>query len=492
MSDYAVNSFSRLFFRRNECEPFSFANCVTMDSVDVQLGETTKLYCPSSKKMDEFVVVETLQGSEETITTTISSIFSSDDFDVLEQLFYEKCSFDLLCVFGECNIPSELSQFSKIIAFKGARITSYSLTPLVAGGPDERDVVRQSASLNIESMYSFIKPNISATILQTDNRGPALDVTSICSTNDCVGSTECKSSFNNNTYITLHCHSDADCSQSDMMIRISNDSGVIWDDITLCCSNSSANSYIEYISPYVYIIIDDQLFIHLYSDLKNGICEPLVWENIDGSVLATFANQNGLVISTDNFTIYSVSESGVLTDLFAPSANNFSAIGGNGDVIIYGNAIGELYKNSTFTPINSPFTNTEISSILVETEEKFIVASCGDGVYRTCDGGVTWVKTSLPSRTSILVRADSIVYYAIANTATGSLIYVTVDGGFQWSELGDNPYLSNQINGVHLLAAASCQSNELIAVGVNETSNSCSYQPECNYDVEGVVVIGKV
>jgi len=85
------------------------------------------------------------------------------------------------------------------------------------------------------------------------------------------------------------------------------------------------------------------------------------------------------------------------------------------------------------TPSNIP-TNTSISSVHIISPTNAYLAS-GNGLFKTTDGGVTWLSNFLPSTNFASVQ--------FVNTDTGytvaSRIYKTTDGGSNWNIMPDIP-----------------------------------------------------
>ena len=496
-STLAQTGFSRIFIRRNSCTTFSYSHCIKFGGFDISFGEVVPIYCPSPNTLDEFIEIATITGTESRGTANLGSYLSIDEYTLLEQLFHAQCSFDLIVAFGECSIPTDLTTFRKIIVFQDARLTSYSLSSLTATSPDERAVVEETAAISIGSTYSYIKPNANHTILTTELRGPAVTVTAVCSNSVCDQNGICTTALTSSTYFSLHCQQDIDECSTSMLLRYSTNSGVTWNNVTLEGVISSTNAHIETDGTNLFIVVDDQFYIYKISQLSGvtSINEPFCWVDLDGEiVLTTHYNGEHFYFSTLNFTIYQVDANCNYTDISPPLGNNITAIDGIDGELIIGTTGGEIltYDGFNWTTQTTP-TTSAITSFIYNSTTNFLVATCTDGVYKTCDG-TTFTSSTISTNVQGIYAVDDIVSYAIVNTATGSQIFVSIDGGFTWCSLSDDPYISDELTGIQILDFVSCASDPttFVAVGYQGDKIVCNTNPDCSYLLPGVEIIGRV
>jgi len=189
----------------------------------------------------------------------------------------------------------------------------------------------------------------------------------------------------------------------------------------------------------------------------------------DGAKLAAVAEDvAGVYASTDSGVNWTLQTNGLLPmlgyDYIASSADGSKLVAAAG-----GSTNGPIFT-STNSGVNwAEATNAPLArwySVASSADGNVLMACAyfGGNVYLSTDGGVTWVKTSLPTNNwnSVAESADGTRMVALANSGLSNFgtgrggIYTSADSGASW--------VSNNVpSGAWTCAAMSADGNEIIA-----------------------------
>ena len=164
-----------------------------------------------------------------------------------------------------------------------------------------------------------------------------------------------------------------------------------------------------------------------------------------------------------------------------------------GSKLFAGSSTGFLYSSidsgSTWTKISAPYTssyNNQFMKLFADGSRLF--ASTGNGFYYTDNDGITW--TQVPLGTAVVTGIAKVGYKIFITTNTSGL-YVSINGGVNFTQYVDNFVIANgDLTNIYTDSKGSIYITEYTYVGFhylysNDTGASwqMSFIPEVAYDV---------
>ena len=129
---------------------------------------------------------------------------------------------------------------------------------------------------------------------------------------------------------------------------------------------------------------------------------------------------------------------------------NFSLI-----LIVVITALSEL--QAQWVQTNGPYNGGPICSIGV-TDSSVYAGTVGYGVFRSSDGGVTWISCTSTAGTKYALSLAGSGRYIYAGSGTGEGISISTDGGVTWNVsmngLPPNPWISGKTGVIDRIAAS--------------------------------------
>ncbi len=179
--------------------------------------------------------------------------------------------------------------------------------------------------------------------------------------------------------------------------------------------------------------------------------------NASGTLMMTVDSVNGYIyVSTDSGANWSnpYQFTDGFTSLFCSSLSmdRIYAVtypsGGSGTIYVSTN------MGATWTSLGNNPSTSILNDMACDWSGQNVVISVGsDGVYRSTNGGVSWVQTTAPLGGNMRFIASNNTgnRILVSNDATPYGVYVSLDAGATWSMLstpGTDPLLNNIIQGV--------------------------------------------
>lgn len=451
----AQTSDSRIFIAPNRAScgaAYTYHSCMRMEGVDKSFGDITSVYCPHPTRTGEFVEIAQIQGADGRWTTSLVGRLPLNYQSIIAQLANKKCAFDLQVHFGKCFDPTNFNTFDMSYVFENVRISSYSLGTLGALGPDERATIDETVAISAETAYQLFQvyPNATGANVTPNGPVPTMSYGNYVSCTDCLDSC--------GRFYGLQLPATTLASQ-DVYIVWTDDGGLTWNTTTLPCSsaqltNPIASYVIQSDGTNLYITLNESggtghLYIVPISEVEDGTITSSIFSILDNTntIYATFlyqtdfwtAGANGIVNLVDKASqSYTVIEDGTTftNDWFAIHGidSDNLIVGGEGGVLAVRRNGGSL-QAVTFA-VNSVTVTDDITSVWMKSEDEWLVGTEAGNLYCTTDSGSTWTLTQTFSGCvrDIDFPRNSTGYIVIKSPAQ---IWRTYDGGGTWVKVTD-------------------------------------------------------
>lgn len=455
---------------------YKYHACMKVDGVDKSLGDVTSIFCPKPDAYDEFIEIGTIKGADSRATSTLTGYLPIDSRGILEEIFNQRCGFDLQIHYGQCNRPDDFNQFLSAMILKDVKLTSYAISALTARTPDERAAVDETAAISIGDfyrIYSTTEAKLQPTQLTGNVNAFGIDIASVKSCGDNCNERDdgCE------VWIGGHV-----ATNKSLSFIITEDGGSTWRTTsmrtTLLHTAPEHLALLHISDGYVYVLVSQNFTSYVLrasiTSILNGFADTTL---IYTSPVSTYFHQ---MTSSDNYvwiagvqqpsTVYVIAISkdtliatpytkvdteGYMRAIYAYSDDSILTMGDNSNGY-YTTIRGGLTKITT-----KPIANVSISAVKMFSQGKWVVGGA-DGIYYTNNYGVTWTKVLTTSGIMKFSFYDDIVGYAVTQAGT----YRTLDSGNSWLQIG-----STVTNHVYQVTVCPSNPNEyLAAVGLIGTS----------------------
>lgn len=420
------NTYGRVFVATKPIDGFKYYNSMMVGAIDKAMPTIEAVYTFNSRgrvsKIAEIV------DSPREVTTTLSGILPLKSRSNLEKLFNRKV-INIQVHFGTCANPSDFNNFESLIVLTDVDLTSYALTDVSAINPTKA-VVQESANIVANGYYRILNLSYINSLTQSTIFGL-----------DYINSPSCKEiNDNGEGWITIY-------QSTNVKFKYTFDNGLTWqiNSTDLTAHQTTANkAAMKSVKDKVFWAIVNSSTLKLYVvSLDNIISNSTVVE----SEILSKSNANIRDMSATSKYLWCCGESNGLSLLTKTDlSNNSTEVIDDGDfhiapataldvyddnfiVIVYGDSpTYVVYQdNDVYVGGISFGDGAKLTDIKVLTKSHWVVS--GDkGIYVTYDGGNTWKKSFVLTSDTKLNFYDEITGYAMS----GNNIYRTVDGGVSW------------------------------------------------------------
>ena len=468
---------SRLFI--NESGPgcgngYSYLSCYKLEGLEKTLGDIESIYCPSNSSYDEFDEVGSVKGADSRWTSTISGTISMNQQSALERLVRAGCPFNLQVHSGRCTRPDSFQQFESSLILEDVRLTSYSLSELVAASPDERAVVTESAALSAGNIYRVFSPEFSEV-------GAGVVDGSVVSVEFCGGvncASDCDTLQNDGCDLLLGYQVDT---VNDASFVYSNDGGVSWVATTnatltgpdvsdmrnfdMACTGVDAYvTFYDGTTSFIYRVTESQIFDDTFNFVEIASSTTVIYRALDfGEQYVWIAGETQTGGSLIGYIDLSTNEVTIIDEGGIDPGNGYNAVNAlNDDIVLVGGESGFLAYSTSFGAFQEAAgaapNNNAVTSVKALTSNDWII-SANSVVYCTSNRGNDFTQVLNTNNSGVLDFYDEIVGYY----ANDDGIWRTVDSGNTWAQISNESGLTTTRD----IAVCELDANRIMVSGGN-------------------------
>lgn len=465
--NFARNDLSRAFIFDNgifKCQTAArFANCVSVDALSQDVGDITKIECPSPTVYGAFEEVGVIRGENGRMTTTLTGRMNRDEISSFYQLAKRGCAFDLHLHWGLCQKPDAFNQFDMIQVFENVYVTNYGTDPLSIMQSGDRAVVQETVDISIGNYYQIINPKYTerASTLTTDGA----IVTMLVADSPSCGSVCAVDSNGYNKLVAL---------TVDGVSYYSNDAGLTWVRVVV---DATPSIFLDLVAwKDLLVAIDDNGSIWTIDAADYFAGTATVWTETTtvftpDALAADTIQAYGIAVGTggniwkwtDNNVTPSIVDAGVATTqnlLDVDATDEISVAVGNAGAVVY-SFDGDLWFTAT-VPVAANLT-----AVVVKNKTNWLVGSVAGLLYCTENGGVSWSQVRFTGQGTVAVNDLQAATSHVLFMAHGTRLLRSVDGGSSWIVEPNSNFSFPTNTGVNSIGVSTGEPNFVVTGGVN-------------------------
>lgn len=428
--------------------PYTFYNCMKVDSVDKSLGDITSIYCPDPNAYDEFIEVASIKGADSRWTSTLTGRLEIDRKSALEQLLEQGCAFNMQVHYGRCTQPDSFSEFESAIIFEDVRLTSYGLSTLTATSPDERAAIDETAAISIGNIYRVFTPTISEITNGLNIGSNSIFGVGNADARSC--GTDCDTRSNGCSIWFVAAYNTA----GTVIFYYTTDGGVTWTQVASNITQQHdggeflARMLIAGSTTYVSIYDGGTTYVYSIpnSSIVSGTVTPTLIQTLPNYSITDMAESDSYIwlvggSSTNNeYIAYIEKSTGEFVTLndgtLFTGTNFFYSVDALDDDNVLIAGFGGTYAYSNSFGIFQTGDNAAVSNIVISNKAKMFtknnwLIAAGQTLYCTKNAGATWSAVRGYTGTLSMGFYDNIVGYMQDNTG----IYRTINSGSSWNQI---------------------------------------------------------
>lgn len=457
--------------------------------VEKNYGDVERIEVPSQTKRGEFDVVGEIQSGEENATLDISIRYAIAPSRILK-VANKRCIADFQIHIGNCTDPRDFSngwKTGKILAFEGARLTSYSTEELGALESGDESPINEDVSISANDFYE-IGPLSYAERAKTEVAQEII-VINVCDSPNCEDCDEPSDGCQKVFAVSAPAGSSPGVLpevivSTDGMQTVYQESTIT----TLAIGEDPDDA--ACVGDYYVVVSQDSLSLHyaLISDLTDN---TETWAEISSGFVAThgpraissfspfdtwIGGAGGYIYFTEDPTSgVDVQDSGVATvqdinDIYAFSSDVVVAVG-NSNAVAY-----TINGGETWAAVTGPAVGVNLNAVAVRDTSEWWVGTATGKLYVTKDSGQTWTEKTFSGSGAGAVAdidwASGMVGYMLHATATpAGRIFRTIDGGRSWQIQPDTSSSMPAADRYNSLALCKREVNTVYAAGLAENAS---------------------
>jgi len=508
-STYIQRSNGRIFInkkRGNSYTPYTYHTSMKIGTVDKNYGETTPIYAPKDDRLDEFVEVASIRGTESRWGSSFTGRIPTKYKSILRELSDNRCAFDAQIHYGLCTNPASFHNYESILILENALISQYTTTELTALTPDERGVLEETINITAENVYPVYQTELYENADEVTSLGAIVALTkgNYATCEDCL--IPCAS------YFGIRIPQNCNLAGNNLTIIYTLDNGETWEETVLNCNASVCDNDIETYNiesdgTYLYLTFNEgsstngHLYIVPISEVIEGTITSYIYnELLDSLTIYDTAltekslwivGTNGIIYKLDRALMtYSLQSNTTLFtntwyDVSAYDDNNILVAGATGRLLVRTN--GSSFRLITLTIDGDPVTDN-LYNVLMKSKTEWLVATSTGELYCTMNSGKSWklIYDFNSCITNIVFSSNNVGYLATKQPAR---VYRTIDGGFSWQELPDSYDII--LDTAAFLGVDSCEPNSFYAYGIESATipDPCE-NTSFSEDQVGIIVTG--
>ena len=478
---------SRVFVIEGRARPDhapSYQSCLRMTGLAQGLGDVDSILCPDPYQYGAFVEIGQIRGAKERVTTSLEGRLAMDIISTLRRLGRIGCAADVQLHMGACQNPSNFNQFEKAIILEEALLTSYGTDDL--GALEDNNPVNENADISAADAYEVV-PLSFAQVAGSVVTNEVYDGV-ICEGVSC-GECDTPDTGCQHIYAVTKAAGGSPSTPADIVYSI--DGGVTWYAFDLSLGVGVDPSAVDCLNGYVVVTRPATSPSFQYAPISDfkGIVAPTWTVSTTGIVTAggptdiftiggkafLCGNAGYIYEMTDPTIGATVLDAGVVTtddllEIHAYSEDVAVAVGNNGAVVYTTNGV--TWQAAT-RPVG---VGVNLNTVWVKNEKEWFVGSSAGNLYYTLNSGVTWTVKPFPgsgsgSVTSISFATSSVGFLAHRTSATKGRLYRTFDGGYTWVSTPEKSGSFPAMDYMNTIATCSYDANLVVGFGLADDAS---------------------
>lgn len=445
-------------------------------------GDVTAVRISSNDQYGDFDLIDTIRGAQGLPELPLQFRYEQDISDML-RLFRKRCPLDVQVHMGECRDPRDFNGgWHKILVLDGGHITNWSTNEIGAFEPGEDAAINEDIPLTGLDLYEIVRI-IPAELGETEIVQEVIDV-ALCDARQCgecgLPSDGCQVVF----ALTLSAGGSPGLPAE---LIFTEDGGSILGQTNVSTLAAAEDpDAMACVGTNLVIVSTASCSLH-HAPIADILDGTEVWVEVSTGFVCAAGAPNDIFsvgtrhtwivgdgghiyFSTDVTASVTVQDAGIATveDLNAIHGIddlNLVAVGNNNAVVVTTNG------GETWTSITGPNVGVVLNTIWMRSELEWLIGDAGGQLWYTRDGGVSWTEKAFPGSGAGVVRdlvfATPTVGYLAHDTAVPlGRILRTIDGGFSWYVLPEDPFSFPANDRVNALAACGDDVNVVFGGGL--------------------------
>lgn len=449
--------FSRVFLIEDRAGPAndpSYMGLTRAMGFSWPQGDVTPVRVPDESEYGQFVVIDEILGTKGLPSLPIQSRYAQDLSELL-RLVRKGCRFDVQVHMGVCRDPRDFNGgWTKVLVLEAARPTDFTTSELGALDSGEDAAVTEDVPLTGLDAYELKRLRMSE-LGKTEIVQEIVAVV-ICDSRQCgecgLPSDGCQKLF----AVTVAAGGSPGMAAE---VIYSPDGGTTLGETNITTLPANTNpSDAACVGIYFVVISNADDSIH-YAELADILAGTETWTEVItgivaagspnaifslGSAFTWIVGDGGYVYFSEDITSgVSVQDAGVATvqnlnDVHFVDELNGVAVGESNAVIVTTNG------GSTWSAITGPAAGDGLNAVWMKSALEWLIGTATGELWYTRDGGATWTQKAFPGSGAGQVRdiqfaTPTVGYMAHDTAAVAGRILRTIDGGFSWYILPEDP-----------------------------------------------------
>jgi photosystem II stability/assembly factor-like uncharacterized protein len=456
-----------------------------MGGISQGFGEATKVEIPDPNQYGSFIEVDSLKGTVERASFTLSGRFAATMKSRLLAIAKSGKACDVQLHVGDTTDPTSFNIFSKAIIAEGATATQHSTEDLGALESGENAIVGESADLSAIEYFEVVPLSFASKVNELITNGvKALTILE--------GGAQVTSELK--VFACTAAAGGSPGTPADVLASM--DGGATWKahDVDGFAATDDCLG-IAGVGDYIVVVSNTGAGLALASvqDFVDGL-DPVFAKVTTGFVAAGKPNaissvgRRAFIVGDAGYVYYTEDPAAGVTTLDAGSAtvdkllavsaldeDNAIAVGNNGAVIV-------TTDRYSWTAVQRPIGVTfNLLGCFMKSKTEWWVTCSNGKVYYTVNAGKTWTDKPMPGTVPTSMKGitfgKATIGYACGLVAGKGRLYRSFDGGYSWVVLPESIGSMPTATDFCCVTAPKLDANLVFTAGLNSA--------------DGVLVIGK-